>query len=301
MPSENDDLYFLDAGQSERGGHNYGLADTCLQLYANHQLARGKLTTSDEDYLQRVRDAIDADMGPPLIRGCMLHAGMGHHYEAIRREQQGIDSPLASVEEAVVHSADEFVEGKEHIDIVMETMTAYIESRGNEARRYKVLAVEQELRAYVKVDGRKELITIRIDLVLQDRQRRTMVIDHKGRMWGNPKTVRGYANGMQTLLLERFGRKEWPDTFYGVYLNLCEWPHHTKKKQGRPKFVRELVPSRPAALDAVSDTLRYIAQQQHALVEAGTDPRRYPKSFGDNGTCEHRYGPCPFVDICNHG
>ena len=150
----------LDAGPSERGWHRIEAAARCLRLFALKESGHVPFPESE-----------------PLIRGSLVHIGLAHIYARKKEADAGGDpeqfySPMDAVLKLAEKNGDRWVDMVDHC---CDMVNAY-RMRWGDDRKWKVISVEEELRA--KLRGRW-LYTQRADLIVEDDFGKVWIVDHK--------------------------------------------------------------------------------------------------------------------------
>ena len=224
-----------------------------------------------------------------MVRGSLLHLGLAQHYSQMREYQQGKNPDLYyAPEEAMRIMAD--AKGGLWADNV-ENMIACIDAYRDywHSEDFKILHVEELFQG--EFGGYP--LTGRLDLVIEDRQGRVYVIDHKGSAMVNDKQRQFYSMSGQMHAYRWLGAIAFGERLAGVRLNLVQ---HT----GKFKFIRvdcEPAPHMFARFPAlVAETERSIAQLQ----SENRPVNEWPMAMTEL-TCFHRYGKCRFAEQCKWG
>jgi hypothetical protein len=126
------------------------------------------------------------------------------------------------------------------------------------------------------------------------------LVDHKSRGRRDKRQTRGYTMSGQFQGYGIFGQQLWGAEFGGRLLNYVTWGSESKAgKKTAPHFER-LVPERKLWAERdFPDTIKHSERLMEMLKDE--DPWHYPKTFIENGGCEHRYGPCVGQGLCSIG
>lgn len=268
----------LNTGPSERGWHRLETASRCLRAYAFHYLL--KLNQGDKS---------------PLVRGSLLHVGCAHFYSQMRAVQQKTDpgryyDPL----DAMALVAPDWGElGKNLLPLTQQVMTEYMKARAADAINYRIVNVEEQVRAML---GDKYLFTQRWDLVLLDRAGLVWIMDHKSSSKPGPSTVLNYMLSGQFLGAELIARKMFKERgaqWGGIKINVLGVSNPFS-------FPRDNLPFRGGAVDRFRDDMVVLEDKLADLEKRGVDPWEYPGAWHEHA-CNTRYGPCAYTDVCRYG
>jgi len=292
----------LNAGQSERGWHRLSTALKCPQLFA---------------YLHIL--GLRFGKRKPLIQGSLLHIGLAHFYIRLWAIQNNTDpNQWYTPDEAIYLLAQQedanpppgHVVGKDenwmpYAEQIQKAVRAYVNYWGdNDAKYYRVVNVEEQVRAMVATGGWSLdaellawLFTQRIDLVLQDLDGYYIEIDHKKCGRFDKRDLRAYFRDGQFQGMHTFGRNKWGAKYGGIYINRVRIPDSGDNFG----FQRDPVPVLRWRMDCFPDSIRWSERVVQDLEKRGVDPWKWPKVDSGNGGCEHRYGPCEAAELCDHG
>jgi len=291
--------YLLDAGPSSRGWHHAATVLTCPQLwaYGHHPAMQG----DPRVYEKR---------SPPLVRGGLVHVGLGHYYRRLQAVQQGEDPDAyyAPVEAMRIYSVREdegLLPGEarcaDYLDEAIRAVCAYADHWADYDFP-KVLAVEQEYTVTLPTGGlsleplvTQWTISQRIDLVMQGKDSKVHVIDNKTAGRREEKADRAYTRSGQFQLMRVFGEALWGERFAGTWINYLVFG-----AKG-PSFDRVPARKKPWRLKCFLRTIQWAERTIQDCLRLGFDPWEYPKVCLDNGACEHRYNECPFAHLCDYG
>ena len=280
----------LDAGPSERGWHQFEQASRCLRLWAwNHKAKKPFIVTE------------------PLVKGSLLHIGLAHYYQRKLEEQEGRDPDAfyAPEESVLVLSRQEARKSRDRneaslwVSCVTPVLVALEKYQSHWARcSWKVVAVEQELRAHISRSqslpsgSERFLFTQRADLIVQDPHGFYWIVDHKSCYRITSKTLRQHILSGQFLGYQMFGRKIYGRKFGGVVINRV-------KLSSPVDFERSVLEPAPVAASGFVGTLRQIEDriQSHAHI---SDPMDFPPVLSDQ-VCYGIYGPCTYFELCRWG
>jgi hypothetical protein len=128
-----------------------------------------------------------------------------------------------------------------------------------------------------------------------------MTVDHKSRGRKDERQTQGYCMSGQFHGYGIFGEQLWGKSFGGRMINYITWGSDTKDGRKQPQFERVVPAKRPWAQKSFPDTIRHSERLIQMFKADQLDPWRYPKTFIENGGCQHRYGACPGVALCSYG
>ncbi len=327
-----DGRLYVDGGQSSRGWHFHELMLRCPQLWSYRYnlnlvfatsvpLARGSLLhVGLAHYYLRLK-AVQTGLDPDAYHSPV---------EALRVCAYLEDEKLGQVRDdgSPVRRGVYFADQIEH---VTEALVAYMARYAHE--NIEVLAVETELQAMIPAEVQKHAETMRnpecpvgirvgehdlgayfegYNCTCQGAYLYTQrpdlmakidgwpfLIDHKSRGRKDARQTRGYCMSGQFQGYGVFGEQLWGSSFGGRMLNYITWGSDVSEGRKAPTFERIVAAKKPWAQRDFPNTIRFSEQLIEML--AGTDPWRYPKTFIENGGCEHRYGPCPGQELCSVG
>ena len=270
----------LDAGPSERGWHRLESAARCLRLYAWQHVA-----------------GISFPVTEPLVKGSLLHIGLAHYYERRLLAENGKDKELIlsgpkAVVELARRRAAEAPEPERSLwitaaPIIEDAVRAYIERWAYEDSLWKIVSVEEELRA--NINGR--LFTQRADLIVRDTHNKVWIVDHKSCYRIASKTLNQHILSGQFLGYQMFGRQKFGRDFAGVIIN--------RMKLSEPYgYDRCGLEPAPAALKNFGKQLSYTEDSIERF--EGKPVEDWPAVFSDQ-ICFGKYGRCPAFDLCQWG
>jgi hypothetical protein len=296
--------WVVEGGQSTRGWHFYEHFIRCPRLFGFAELGM-----------------LDQENSPPLVRGTLLHLGLGQwrarriaeEIEAGRLPSSALPtfggqpvtrkaqlaSPLAAVAAAVELGVKrggllfEQVWRGIHRRVV-DALRAYVARYGDEPVR--PFLIERELRA--GMDGAPHfagrfLYTQRLDWAVEDADGIWWIYDIKGVAWLSPQVIDRYTLSGQFLGFAELGRRVWGARFGGCYLDLVGFGKELELERVR-------VPVAPGAQPRFVRDLAWHEGQRRALEEAGVPLDQYPGRWSEF-TCRTPYGPCPAFDLCRFG
>lgn len=269
----------LNPGPSEAGWHRLQNVLQCPRKYA-------------------LDAAQEWEWSPPLIKGSLVHLGLAHHYALKQNPEADLATPVEAVGRLALAQAGELNDPRwlEYAELVNQTVSEYIDHWRGE--QWRVLQVEEELRAQVQDDvrGEKYLYTQRPDLIVEDKWGKVWIVDHKTTYRISPNTIRRYTLSGQFLGYRILGKGFFKDRFAGIVLNMIQLP---KDATGGASFKRPNLEPAPVADADHKQTLIYaerlIRDHQHL-----TDPMDWPAVHHETA-CTTPYGPCPFHHICQWG
>lgn len=266
----------IETGPSERGWSRLEAVLRCPQLFAYEYLLRDSLD---------VRTHSNSNRFNAVRRGELIHVGLAHHYARLRCAQQGTDpSEFYDVPTALKLAAEKR-QTQQHLQLAMNVVSSYAAHYAEVDASYNVLGVETLVEAQV----RGYRFTKRVDLILQHKTTgRVRLMDHKTTSRLDKAAERRYALSGGVHTMTYFGTGLYGDAFEGAWLNFIEL--------GQPfRFKRVPVAAAPAVLHALPQTIQDGEERIAAL--AGRDPWNYPRVYSEQ-TCETRYGPCPYAELC---
>jgi hypothetical protein len=274
------DRLIIFTGPSPRGWHRIAQFLECPSKYAWAHQAR--------------EPGVRAPAGPleeavPLVRGSLIHLGLAQHYAQMREYQTGGDVNLYyDPEEAMRIVADAKGEAyQREVDDMVKCVLAYQDHWHNED--FKVLRVEELYEGYFH--GYR--LTGRLDLVIEDKQGRVFVIDHKSTGFLSAKQRTFYSISGQMHAYRWLAFMQYGDRLAGMRVNMIQ-------HQNAFKFQRfDLDP----APHMFAEFPRIIKEAEEAIARfqaEGRAPADWPMAISEL-TCFHRYGACEFMDKCKWG
>jgi hypothetical protein len=278
----------LNAGSSgEWGWHATELAMRCPQLFAYHH---------------RIKDAALEGSRGALLRGSMVHQGLGHHYARMQNAQNGLDpNEWAKPDAAIIACADALChedgtnEAMKYLESSRNIVADYIAHYGGE--KLDVVAVEEIFSA--EIAGYK--FTQRLDLVARRENGKVYIFDHKTTGRISEKSSERYTLSGQFLGMATFGRSLWGTDFGGVIINLIGCgPVDSYSAPGATAFKRAELDPAPEALRLFPLTIRDSRDRIAALDASGRDPWEWPKVFSEQ-VCVGPYGRCDGFNLCRWG
>lgn len=312
--------YLLNAGPSRRGWHHAESMIRCPQWWAyNHHPA----------FKNAEREPFPDT--PPLIRGSLFHVAAAQFYRRLQAVQDAevTGEPAHRVADAfhTPRSALELVSRmqdtnprrhpksplwSEFVPEALAAIEAYI-AHYRAAESWQIIASEYPLILLVEAAGwtvdpsvTAYWTTARADAIWLGPDGYVYVSDHKTRGRQDPRQERGYARSGQFQGLRLMAEQVFGASFGGIYLNYVTYKHNRDKavlgqEAYKFSFERKAPPVLPWRLACHGDSIRHAEWLQQALLASNLDPYRYPKANGENGACEHRYGPCPAAELCDFG
>lgn len=290
-----DGKHLLDAGPSEAGAHRLESWRICKRKFARKYEAaerRGEIAQhgeSTKDY---------------LIIGSLVHLGRAHWYAKVRAWQRGEDPEVFHEPARAVELLAEMKGGTwaSYVPLSLDIVKRSIDFYAEDAKRYRILFVEDQLRAMVGGDDPRVnavlgaegfLYTQRIDLAYEDGNSMVWIVDHKGtgRLSGREGTT--YSLDGQMIGYRVLGKKLWGDRFGGVLAMLFE------RKVGG-KFGRFSVPIAPQAVRDFKEMITLNELEIRQWRSTGTRPEQYPPAMSGQ-ICSGKYGVCEFYEDCQHG
>lgn len=269
---------YIDAGSSgEWGWHATEVALRCPRLFA---------------YSYRMPHSTEADERAPLLKGSLVHQGLGHHYK--RRQivaEGGHADEWAHPDDAIEYLAAKLGRhAKQYVDGVQRTVAQYAAHYAHE--RLDVLYVEEVFTA--EIGGYP--FTQRFDLVVREPDGKVWIYDHKSTGRLGPAVAERYTLSGQFLGMASFGRALWGDEFGGVKLNLLQLADEKKMAA----FSRQLPDPAPAALKQFPLTVLHARKRIAGLDQSGIEPKDWPMVLSEQ-VCLTSYGHCEFFDRCRFG
>ena len=291
--------YLIDTGPSGRGASWWENLGRCPQRWA-----------FDADVRRRNAQAPARGhtSAPALIKGTLVHIGMAHFYEAVRRQQTG------ELSSGAIHDPVEAVWAKVRLEAGDDTTNPWHKHGEVAARavgRYVDAVCGTQQPTIVAVEKRFELVipllvehvgveyarySTRVDLIAADAADRVTFIDHKttsGRVDATKK--QGFTLSLQFLGLVRVGRHFYGDKFAGTMINLVA----LTDLSGVPVRVRpELAPWAIAQFDSVLLDRAFLLK---GLIDQDRPLYHWPKALTEQGPCTDRYGVCSHSMKCRFG
>ena len=273
-------MKLLQTGPSPRGWHRLQLMLECPQKWSYR-------------YNMDLEPAFPA---AALTKGSMMHLALAHHYKRMQNKQQGkpenewLDPVLA-----LHQSCQEEPGNQEFLEMISEVYQQYTSRYRTEDLAWKIVAVEEMAYTTVKDEktGKEHLLTGRFDLVVEDRQGKIWVVDHKTTSRLSSAHAKFYAVSGQLLGYEYIARQIFGSQLGGIMLNLVQ---HT----GSVKFERLKISPRPFMSSQFSQTVIDAETMIEDLTNSGRDHMKWPKAMNEL-TCYTRYGACPYIDHCKYG
>ena len=262
----------LDAGPSERGWHRIEAAARCLRLFA-----------------LRESGVVPFPESEPLVRGSLVHIGLAHLYARKREEDAGQDPEIYYTPEDSILKLAEKNGGMwlDLVDLCCDMVNAY-QLNWNDDRKWKVVSVEEELRATLR---KKWLYTQRVDLIVEDEAGRFWIVDHKTAFRIAAKTLSPHILDGQMLGYQMFGRSKFGKKFGGVIINRIT-------TRAPYQFDRSMVEPAPDALSRFVGTLCDV--EEIIQKYEGRPPMEWPGTYS-NLICTHKYGKCDAFETCQWG
>lgn len=287
-----DGRLLIDAGESGVGGSFHEYLLRCPQRFAYRYILE-----------------LEEKASQALSRGALVHVGCSHYEARLQARQQGWTGenggppPATAYHDPITAVA---VAGRQrgateaYVVTAQRAVNRYMNWRALEERRYAVLAIEH--RVSVTFAGVREVLgepygdySVRYDLVLQGRDGRIYVEDHKttgGVVDGRKKAA--FTLSISILGLQKVGRMTYGEKFGGVRLNMISLRDDCPPVRIEPQIA-------PHALRQFEQTVLDRQYALDALKKSGRDPWNWPKALSEQGPCMDRYGPCPFRDHCRFG
>lgn len=296
----------LNAGPSEAGAHRQELFRMCEQKFFARLFAKLALEIAVANEADRVEEAPEAESEKKhLVIGSLVHIGLAHLYARIMQWQNAQDIELYYAPETAVEMlADQNPTWWTHVGISVDILRAYQAFWPNDHTRFRIVAVEQVIRAHVGADDPRVreicgpegfIYTQRMDLALEDVARRVYIWDHKGMGHMRGKEERTFALSGQFLGYQTLGHLVWPGRFGGVLANIFE------RKAEKPRFKRVPPLSAPFALQCFKQNLIETELDiRRKMAEPPRDPWHYRKAFSEQ-VCKTIYGECEHWEKCRQG
>ncbi len=291
-----DGLHVIDTGPSGRGASWWENLGRCPQRWAY-------------DYLNGT-EGRKPSSAPALIKGTLVHIGLAHFYESVRREQEGSLNPsLVPIHGpvAAVHAKARLEAGEDHTnpwhkyaDTAAKAVERYVQWVGP-SRQPEIIAVEKRYEINIPlveehVGAEYARYSCRVDLVAKDSNGKVWFTDHKttsGQV--NATKKQGFTLSLQFLGLMRIGRMIYGDDFGGTMINLVA----LTDKSGEPIRVKPQMA--PWAVGCFDQVLLDRAFLLKGLIDQERPLHSWPKALTEQGPCLDRYGPCPYTMRCRFG
>lgn len=310
----------IDAGRSERGWSRIGNFFKCPQLFAYQE--RIGLQLIPASALTRGSMGHVTQAHQHAIWGCQQ--GGCFVDDVYHTDAEAFMAP----EDAVIEWCDRYG-GHEHLDRMMETFRRYMATHPEPPGRivaveYPISAVLGEVKGQwglwvydehegtlisrqtqtpitvtpLNVPGHEDhgkpiTMTRRLDLVVEDRQGRLWIWDHKNQANVQPnRSVDAYAIDGGFAAFRIMGKQAWPN-FAGLMLNLIQ-------TQSPWRVARPTVPPTPGRDRHFAQMLWRAEHQLAALDVEKLSPWEWPKAMHET-TCYGRYGSCGATRFCFYG
>lgn len=271
------DRLLVFTGPSPRGWHRLQQFLECPQRYAwtYETGTHGKKDDSGES--------------EPLVRGSLIHLGLAQHYSQMREYQQGRNPELYYDPAEAMRIVAEARGGMwaSEVENMIRCIEAYQQFWTHED--FKILHVEELFQG--EFEGYP--LTGRLDLVVEDRQGRVWVIDHKGTGFLSDKQRQFYSMSGQMHAYRWLAAMQFGERLAGVRLNLIQ---HTKT------FKFQRVDCEPAP-HMFARFPQVVKETEEAIARLRSENRpvnEWPMAMTEL-TCFHRYGRCQFADRCMWG
>ena len=321
-------LQLIDAGRSRRGWSRIGQLIKCAQLFAYQQrlnlqlipasaLTRGSMGHVMQAHLHAAWGCeqggvmVDTEwhtdasvfMDPYEAVASYCDANGGHEHldrmvetfdEYLKRHPEPpgriiavewpLDAVLGYVEDVwglwVIHP-----EEANKVDHVCETIKAY------DSRTIRVTPLEMPGHPD---HGKPIYISRRCDMVVEERNKRTFIWDHKHQaMVSATRSVDAYAIDGGFAFFRLMGQQVFGSNFGGLLLNLIQTTSPFK-------VARPTVPKTPHRDDHLPQLL-WEAEHRLALLDTtNEDHWRWPKAMSET-SCYGRYGACGGLKLCFYG
>ena len=264
-------------GPSPRGWHRIGQFLECPQKYAwAHESGAGG-------------GHRDGQESTPLVRGSLIHLGLAQHYARVRETQNGKSPDLYYPPEEAMRIVASAKGGayEAEVQACIDCVHAYMDYWHNED--FKVLRVEELYEGFF--EGYR--LTGRLDLVIEDRQGRVFVIDHKSTGFLSSKQRVFYSISGQMHAYRWLASMQYGERLGGMRINMIQ---HTNGF----KFQRfDLDPS-PHMFTQFPRIIKEAEEQIARYKAEGRPTHMWPMAISEL-TCFHRYGACEHMDKCKWG
>lgn len=304
-PAPTNPLAHLDTGASKRGWHRASDMLRCPQLWAYH-------------HHPELADKLRFPPRLPLVRGTLFHVGGAAFFARLKALQDGDKKLAAELPDpgAAIYAhaeeqdrANEVLFPGKHVlyrDHAQDCLTAVVAMStwwATYRRQYTIVAVEHPVDSLIPAAGwsidpavQTFLHTKRIDLIVRDPDGYYVICDHKTRgRKDTERQARIYASSGQMIGYHVLGHELWPNRFGGVVALFATF--HTP-----PTFQWVAMQSKPWAMGAFYDSLRYAEYQEQLFGKMGLSPWHYPKVLVGDGACETYWGdPCDGAELCALG
>jgi len=310
----------VQGGQSLNGWSRQGVISLCAYRFAAREILQ-----------------LDAEhVADPLARGTLVHVGMAQYWEHRRRVIYGEDAsrlmdPCAALTStAHTEDQDRIDKGLEpgyrkHIDESKRAVKLYQDLRPHDetiephavewpgeiwyengkmvpapsdAEARRSAARERRWPDFYAM-GSPWLSTFRLDLFgRMVTSNRRAVIDWKTGGQLNAKKIRGFGVSGQFVQAVLWGSENFSD-FAGAYVGFI----HLGNIGKGIRTIAECFPSfmAPVGVDglkAFAWSVQFHNENLARLLEKKIDYSAWPRAFAEQGPCEDRYGPCPFMNRC---
>ena len=264
-------------GPSPRGWHRIGQFLECPQKYAwAHESGSGG-------------GHRDGQESTPLVRGSLIHLGLAQHYARVRETQNGKPADLyyPSEEAMRIVAAAKGGAYEAEVQTCIDCVHAYMDYWHNED--FKVLRVEELYEGFF--EGYR--LTGRLDLVIEDRQGRVFVIDHKSTGFLSSKQRVFYSISGQMHAYRWLASMQYGERLGGMRINMLQHSNGFK-------FQRfDLDPS-PHMFTQFPRIIKEAEEQIARYKAEGRPLHLWPMAISEL-TCFHRYGACEHMDKCKWG
>jgi hypothetical protein len=274
------DRLLIFTGPSARGWHRIGQFLECPTKYARkYEGGEGGGGHSSPEKEESV----------PLTRGSIIHLGLAQHYSRMREVQQGRDpdlyyTPSEAIEIVCAAKGEAWLREK---DDCLGCLDAYFDNYRNE--EFKVLRVEELMEG--TFHGHR--LTGRLDLVIEDRQGRIFVVDHKSTAFASPKQRTFYSVSGQMHAYRWLASGVYGERLAGMRINLVQ---HTKPY----KFQRFDLDPAPHMFSNFPRIIKEAEETISRYKAEGRAPEEWPMAISEL-TCFHRYGACEYLEKCKWG
>lgn len=274
--------------ESHAGQHYHGLFQECPRKFFL-------------SYVKRLRPKHTA---PALISGAAFHEGMAIFYttgsvkKAIKRLQEEFDERKAEYEDI-----DYYVKDRARFADMLES---YCEQVGKiDLKNYKVVGVEMpiDVRNPYVLDkkGRPMLITVRLDLLLENKAGELLIVDHKTTQFSKFVMEKSVLMGDQATAYICATQQAYPDrTVIGLQPNIIYWHRNSndveKIDHYRPQIAFRSKKEIDQWLQGMASVMTDISQRVMSYTDkTHSEYMLFPRN---TGACMNYAKPCPFYDIC---
>ena len=274
------DRLLVFTGPSPRGWHRIAQFLECPSKYAWRYEAG---TTGHRAPTGPLDEAV------PLVRGSLIHLGLAQHYSRMRETQAGRDPETYYTPHEAMDIISEAKGGTYASEVkeCKDCISKYLDHYYHED--FKVLRVEELYEG--TFDGYP--LTGRLDLVVEDRQGRVWVIDHKTTGFLSKKQRMFYSISGQMHAYRWLASMQYGERLAGMRLNMVQ---HTNGF----KFERFDLEPAPHMFANFPRVIREAEEAIQRFKDEGRAPKDWPMAVSEL-TCFHRYGACEHIEKCKWG